>query len=306
MTRDASFAIPPGDCGRTQRLNVDRGRRVAAPVWSRRITAALLVAAGCLWSSGVCAQSDDERARTHFEAGRAYYDEARYDDAAREFDEAYRLSNRPALLLNLSQAFERALHFDLAIAVLQRYLQMLPAAPDRKTVEGRIAHLQELQQRLAASNAPAPQQPQAAPQPAAAPAQLQPAPQPAAAAAPAAATAPEDSHHLRVPAFILFGTGGAAVIGAVITGLLADSKYSSLSTSCKGTLCKQSAQSDIDSGKSLALVSTVLTGVGIAAAGTGLVLLLLDGKHDGEQPPAGHVRLSTGPTGLGLGAALAF
>ena len=47
------------------------------------------------------AQSDDERARTHFEAGSSYYDQARYADAAREFQASYNLSPHPELLLNI-------------------------------------------------------------------------------------------------------------------------------------------------------------------------------------------------------------
>src|SRR5690606_5616564 len=35
------------------------------------------------------AQNDDERARSHFLAGRSYMDQARYDEAAEQFAEAY-------------------------------------------------------------------------------------------------------------------------------------------------------------------------------------------------------------------------
>ncbi|HKU40364.1 MAG TPA: tetratricopeptide repeat protein, partial [Polyangiales bacterium] len=81
------------------------------------------------------AQSDDERARTHFEAGRSYYDQARYVEAAREFQASYDLSPHPELLLNISQAQERALNYDGAIEAAQRYLTTSPKAADRKTVE---------------------------------------------------------------------------------------------------------------------------------------------------------------------------
>jgi len=47
-------------------------------------------------------------ARNHFEAGRTYFERARYEDAHREFAEAYRLSQRPTLLLNMSRAREAA------------------------------------------------------------------------------------------------------------------------------------------------------------------------------------------------------
>src|SRR5262245_18640350 len=81
------------------------------------------------------AQSDDERARNHFEAGRSYYEQAQYEDAVREFQESFDLSGRAELLLNISQAEERALHYAAAIAAAQQYLQLVPKADDRKTIE---------------------------------------------------------------------------------------------------------------------------------------------------------------------------
>jgi len=43
----------------------------------------------------------DQQARTHFEAGTQYYAAGRFADAAREFEQAYEMSHRPALLHNL-------------------------------------------------------------------------------------------------------------------------------------------------------------------------------------------------------------
>ena len=94
------------------------------------------------------AQSDDERARVHFEAGRSYYEQARYDDAAREWQQSFDLSGRPELLLNISQAQERALRYDDAIAAARQYLTLVPEAADKKTVEDRIVNLEELRARF--------------------------------------------------------------------------------------------------------------------------------------------------------------
>jgi tetratricopeptide (TPR) repeat protein len=149
--------------------------------------------------------SDDERARLHFESGRSYYEQARYDDAAREFQEAFKLSGRPALLLNLSQAYERALRFDEAIMEAQHYLQLVPDAPDRRTQEERIGRLDQLRSRVqpipGQQPAPAPAQPAptwpAQPAPATA-APLAPTP----AAPPAAAPAEDSGNPLAVPGFI--------------------------------------------------------------------------------------------------------
>lgn len=91
--------------------------------------------------------SDDELARSHFQAGSAYFEQARYEDAAREFLEAYRLSPRPELLINASAARERALDFDGAIELLERYLAEAPAADNRRTIETRIERIRELRAR---------------------------------------------------------------------------------------------------------------------------------------------------------------
>src|SRR5213080_2085242 len=81
------------------------------------------------------AASDDEAARVHFLSGQAYYDQANYDDALREFAEAYRISQKPALLYNLALCHERLDHYAEAVDALKAYLQKTPEANDRGQVE---------------------------------------------------------------------------------------------------------------------------------------------------------------------------
>ena len=69
-------------------------------------------------------EADIERARSHFRAGQEYFEELRYDDAAREFTEAWEISRRPEMLFNVSIAYERGLHFDEAIAAIEQYLPL--------------------------------------------------------------------------------------------------------------------------------------------------------------------------------------
>jgi len=251
--------------------------------------------------------SDDERARTHFEAGRSYYDEGRYEDAAHEFQQSFQLSNRPALLLNLSQAHERGLRFDEAIADIESFLQRVPDSPDRKTLEQRRQHLLELRARLATPAAAAPAQPQpVAPAPTATTAPAT----PPVTAPPAATeqTQPDKRSPLIVPGWILVGTGGGALIGSLVTGLMADSKHSTLTRQCSNGACPVTAQSTIDSGKTLALVSTVLLVVGVVAGGVGTTFLIMGSHASGEAATAsaGQVRLAAGPCPLGAGAQIFF
>src|SRR4051794_7307165 len=87
------------------------------------------------------ATAQEEAARVHFLSGQAYYDQANYDDALREFSEAYRISQKPGLLYNLAVCYERLGHVEAAIAALQSYLDATPDAADRVAVEGRIRNL---------------------------------------------------------------------------------------------------------------------------------------------------------------------
>ena len=70
-------------------------------------------------------------ARRHFQSGSAYFEESRYDDAAREFRESYRLSPRVDLLYNIAQCFLRKGDSARATDFLRLYLQGKPEALDR-------------------------------------------------------------------------------------------------------------------------------------------------------------------------------
>jgi tetratricopeptide (TPR) repeat protein len=267
------------------------------------------------------AQSDDERARTHFEAGSSYYDQARYADAAREFQASYNLSPHPELLLNISQAEERALDYDAAIAAAERYLATNPKAQDKKTVEDRIASLRELKARYEqsgpeplpppGSEATSAAPPGTAPPPAAAPPPPTAAALGTAAAVPppsAAAAPPQSGDRFTVPAIVLMGTGGAALVASLVTGLVAHADYKSLVRQCNNHNCPPSAEDELDEGKTLSVLSTVLTVVGVLAAGTGATLLVLDAQND-DAPPAprpGELSLGPGPTPASLRATLTF
>ncbi len=82
-------------------------------VW-RRSLLVLLVSLACgggafLASRPAQAQNEDarERARSHFEAGRALYNLKNYSDAIREFSAGYQLSQLPLFLVNLGQSYRR-------------------------------------------------------------------------------------------------------------------------------------------------------------------------------------------------------
>jgi tetratricopeptide (TPR) repeat protein len=67
-------------------------------------------------------RADLDAANIHFQAGSEHYARGQYDDAIKEFQEAYRLSKAAALLYNISQAYERAGDFTRARDYLGRYI----------------------------------------------------------------------------------------------------------------------------------------------------------------------------------------
>jgi hypothetical protein len=89
---------------------------------------------------------------------------------------------------------------------------------------------------------------------------------------------------LRTVGFITAGVGGAAVIGGVITGLMAKGKESEALDQCSGNNCEPAAEESFDSAASLATVTNVLLigGGVLAAAGVGLIVF---GGSGAEQAP---------------------
>ena len=105
----------------------------------------ILVCLLIIGSARVATAQDDktERARIHLKAAIAYYDEARYEDAAREMEAAYQLKPLPDLQYNLAQCYERLGRYTDAATAYETYLKANAAAPDRKLVETRIGNLRD-------------------------------------------------------------------------------------------------------------------------------------------------------------------
>lgn len=237
---------------------------------------------------------DDELARNHFESGRAYFSRAQYADAAREFQEAYRLSHRLPMLLNLSRALEEADRDDEAIAALDEWLQRSPADdPSRDEVSERRSRLTlELEARRAEAEAAEARAAQAR-------------------AARTATTAetehPEGGRRstLRVLGFAGLGLGGASLVTSLATGLRAHSIHGDLEGRCDASgACPADAASDIDRGRALARTSTATTFIGAGAVAAGLVMMLVGG--DDEDAPRVTYTPYVGPGYAGAGLRLSF
>jgi tetratricopeptide (TPR) repeat protein len=239
------------------------------------------------------AQSDDENARIHFESGAAYLKQSDNENALREFQAAYSLSKRPALLLNIANVYERMGKPKDAVDALSKYLEEDPKTPDRTTVETRIANLKK---RVEA-------QPPPAASASAAPAPTPTAPPPPTASVMPPAPPPPTGSPKRGPAYIALGVGGAAAVGALVTGLVANGKFKDAEKNCKPN-CSDDKVSSI---KSMALVSDVLTAAAVVGVGVGAVLFFTAKPSD---EPAASVkptlRAGVGPGGGNLEATWHF
>lgn len=225
--------------------------------------------------------TDEERAEAHFRSGRAYYERARYEDAAREFLESYRLSSRPELLENAARAYERGLLFDEAIATLQQMLTAHAGFESEATVRERIENLQRLRDRMQAGGEEASSGPEAGT---------------ATTPTPTVREAPSSGGGgaVSIPGILALSGGGAVGIAAIITGAVSHASFEVLAAECgPDRVCAPERQGDIDTGNALAITSTVLTFVSIAAMATGVVLLIVDTGGSGE-----HARLELTPNGL--------
>ncbi len=101
---------------------------------------------------------DRERAKAHFAAGESRFKSGDYRGAIVEFTAADALVPSPILAFNIALAHEKLGEDDSALRLYRDYLSRRPDAPNRATVEARIA---DLDARIAARRpvSPPPQQP---------------------------------------------------------------------------------------------------------------------------------------------------
>jgi tetratricopeptide (TPR) repeat protein len=94
------------------------------------------------------ADADLELAKAHFNTGQIYYERGRFPDAAREFEEAYRLSKKPELLYNMGKSYDGSSDAARALFAYRRFLANVKQSPDRPWVTGRVDQLSKIVGRL--------------------------------------------------------------------------------------------------------------------------------------------------------------
>jgi tetratricopeptide (TPR) repeat protein len=205
-------------------------------------------------------QADEEAAKAHFLAGSAYYEQANYADAVKEFVEAHRLSKRPDLLYNISVCYERLGRWDEAIDALRQYLTERPSAPDRAVIESRIQNFEQRREQV-----PAHREAAATPPPIQAPPPVVP---------------PAPRRH--VASWIVGGIGAGLLVAALGTGVTAHVTYDDLKTKCGGFVCDgrdQTLRDEQSFGRTLTISTDVLLGVGGATLATGVILFIVEARR---------------------------
>ncbi len=200
-------------------------------------------------------EEPDELARKHFESGVAYLQESDYENALKAFEKSYELSKRPEILLNIATVNERRNDLEAAIAALEKFLATAGKDSDqRATTEVRLANLKK---RLAGNAKPPPETGPPSESTTTPPPETEVTPVP---------TGEEDKPN--IPAYVLLGVGAITAGGAILTGILAKGEYDDAKSSCSPSC----ADSDLQAGRTLALTSTILTGVAVVSASVGAVL----------------------------------
>jgi tetratricopeptide (TPR) repeat protein len=264
---------------------------------SRRSLAALCCAVVLSQVATAGAQSSDDDARRHYEAGASYFNTSDYEGALREFNMAYKLSDaakRPAILRNVAAVYERMGDLPKTVETLEQLLRDDPETPERKTIELRIENLKV---RIAA-------------QPDAGAAVV--APPPPVASTTATGTKPPPPPPAAgepnyTPAYVSWGIGGAALLGAAVTGYLAKSSYDDKDEGC-GQTPEGCSDSDVKSVETMAWVSTALTGVAVVGVGVGTILYFTAEPPTREQATGWTPQLAGGvsPSGGGFDARWTF
>jgi Tetratricopeptide repeat len=215
----------------------------------------------------------DERAQRHWGSGMAYLDEGEFDKALEAFQKAYELSGRPRILLGIAVTHEQRGDLQQAVKTLDQYLRLAPTAKNAAAI---TTHRDELlaryQEQLRLMHEAKRDESKPAPTGSADPVvthtegtRSPPAPHP---------TPTERSPVLKWSAL---GVGVASGVAATVSGVLAWQTSKDLEETCGST--RSCSQKETEPGRTMALVSTVLTGVAVLGLGVGVWLSLGDEDH---------------------------
>jgi tetratricopeptide (TPR) repeat protein len=234
---------------------------------------------------------DDQAAREYFNSGSSLYELGRYHDAAEQFQQAYDLSDRPALLYNLYLAHRDASEERPAAAALRLYLERMSEVENRQALTVRLENLENAIAEEDEARARAAQEGEESVR----------AEQEAQEAREAAEREAAESAGPSIVPWIITASGGAIVLAGVVTGIVALSLASGLEEDCREKIdgsysCPPESEGQQSQLSTMAtLTDVLLIGGGIiAAAGLTWAILQMSGGDDEEAPA---VSAMCGPSG---------
>ena len=188
---------------------------------------------------------DEEQAKALYSQGEEAYADEEFEQALKYWQAAYDLSGRPLILYNMASAYEKLGRYPEAIETLDEYWRFAPES-ERGIIERRIKSLEaklEPGQDSPATNA----------------------------------TGRVSGGGLSIdPAWLLVGVGAAGVGTGTYFGLQSRSSSAILADACIDGLCTGAQSSLLAQNQRDSIIADTALLVGIAAAGTGVTLLLID------------------------------
>ena len=271
-----------------------------------------LLTLSLLWCSDLWAQTEqpatpageevpanDDKAIALYNAGVAFYESGRYVAAIEAFEEAYRLSGRHLLLLNIASAYEKLGKLGKAVDALERFEPH--ADPERQVpLKKRIASLHE---RIKS------QRPTPTPSPASSVPPLAPATPPLAPVGDPLDPTSLDQKATLAPrtegsnavAWVSVAAGGALMAAGGTLLLLGEADHRDLqdrledrSLNVRFPQQRQEAQELDESADQKKLLGVVFLGLGAATAATGALLFVLGSEDEGDEMTLSLVPQPTG------------
>lgn len=231
-------------------------------VLSTSLCLLLATAATAVAQDAVAEQAAEDRGRLHFQAGASHYDAGDYQDALREFERAYEISEKPELFYNFSLCYQQLGELDEAVSYLDRYLSEVEAIPNRENLQRRLENLREREEEAGGGQAGGGE---------AGGGQTD-------GQTGGGQTRPPPARSISPVAIAGFAVAGAGVVTLAVAGGLALSE--------KGNLddmgCAESRACDAGSLRTRALVADIGLGLAVAGAALGVVFLFVGGNDDAD------------------------
>jgi tetratricopeptide (TPR) repeat protein len=265
---------------------------------STRICAACVLVALAL--AGATARADqgspedDQKARELFRLGERHYAAGRYEKAAVMYDEAYRLSGRPELLLAIVNTYERMGDYEQAIEYLEKYLdhprarnveslrerlrRLERAEKERDQERQRVRDLERAERERARELRRLRQQRR-----------------------PRADDDDEEAGPSRTPAYLFLAGGAVGVAGAIGFGIAASQAGQDAELQCSDSgVCRSAADGPLGRELTFSILADVSAVAGLGAAGFGVYLLWKGGEQPSETRRALRIEPTFLPGGLGV------